>query len=277
MLFTKRLTLEKPIIFQSNKERIININTFSLETSDDSKLPLEIFCINKRKKETFKICSLKKGSNEFYTTNINLDIHNFQDKYEIKLQTKSKNAVINIYGFYEEEEEDEEVEGTKKEAENNQKSEIKKEKNDEKEEKEIKSKKKDKIKDIKKKEKNEIKDIEVKKETKKKDLELEEDNEEDKIEKNIKEKKLENESNSESPSDSDDNENEILEDNGPSVSLIDLLNKKRKEEPQDLKPMTLKNLSSPEDKKAKEDNKNKKKKIDNNLNNDKKKEIKKIK
>jgi len=270
MFFTQQLTLEKPIILQSNKERIININTISLESSDDSKLPIEIYCINKRKKESFKICSLKKGSNEIYSTNINLDIHNFQDKFEIKLQTKSKNVVINVFGFYEEEE-NEELVGSEKEIENNQKSEIKKEKNNEKGKKEIKDKENEKNKDKKKKEKKEIKDNEIQKETNIKDLELEEENEEDKIGKKIKEKKEEEESNSESASDSDDNENEILEDNGPSVSLIDLLNKKRKEEPQDLKPITLKNLNSPEDKNIKVDNKNKKKKIGNNLNNDKKK------
>ena len=114
MFFRHKLTLEKPVIFESNKERIININTISLESSDDYKLPIEIFCENKRKKESFKICSLKKGSNEYYSTNLNLDIHNFKDKFEIKIQTKSKNVVVNIIGFYEEEEDELEEEKEKK-------------------------------------------------------------------------------------------------------------------------------------------------------------------
>ena len=106
MFFRKLLTQSKPVIFESNKERIINVNTITLESSDDSKFPIEIYCENKRKKETFKICSLKKGSNEYYSTNLNLDIHNFKDKFEIKLQTKSKNVVVNIIGFYDEEEDE---------------------------------------------------------------------------------------------------------------------------------------------------------------------------
>ena len=37
MLFTERLTKDSPVKFESNKERIINVNTISLESSDDSK------------------------------------------------------------------------------------------------------------------------------------------------------------------------------------------------------------------------------------------------
>ena len=82
----------------------------------------------------------------------------------------------------------------------------------------------------------------------------------------------EDEQNSDSNSDSDDNENEVIEDNGPSVSIVDLFKKTRKEKPQELKPITLKNLASPsDDKTIKVDNKNKKKKIDNNNDNKEKK------
>ena len=50
MIITKRLTTEKPIIFDSAKERIINITTISLESVDE-KFPIDIYFENKRKKE----------------------------------------------------------------------------------------------------------------------------------------------------------------------------------------------------------------------------------
>ena len=141
MLITKRLTQEKPIIFDSNKERIININTISLESVDE-KLPIDIYCENKRKKEVFKICSLKKDSQEIYSTSLILDLHDFKDKYEFTLKTKCKKAVVNIIGFYEEEEDDEENEKEVKEKENMKKIEKKEKKEkieikEKKEEKEI--------------------------------------------------------------------------------------------------------------------------------------------
>ena len=249
MFFRKQLTLEKPVLFESNKERIININTISLESSDDSKLPIEIYCENKRKKESYKVCSLKKGSNELYSINLFLDIHNSKDKFEIKLQTKSKNVVVNLIGFYEEEEEEDEEELREASKKIDRTKEIEKKKDNE--IKEIKNKEKDKIK--------ENKNKEEKKEEKDKEKIKEKDNKEKEILKEEKE-----DSKSESGSVSDDIDNEVLEDNGPSVSLVELLNKKRKEEPQDLKPITLKNLVS-SDKTSKVDSKNKKKKIDNKL------------
>jgi hypothetical protein len=109
MIIIKRLTPEKSIIFDSAKERIINITTISLESVDE-KLPIDIYCENKRKKDIFKICSLKKGFQEMYTTSLILDLHNFKDKYEFTLKTKCKKALVNIIGFYDEEE-DEEKEG----------------------------------------------------------------------------------------------------------------------------------------------------------------------
>ena len=69
MLITRRLTQEKPIIFDSSEERIVNINTITLESADD-KYSIDIYCENKRKKETLKICSLKKDSKEIYSTNL---------------------------------------------------------------------------------------------------------------------------------------------------------------------------------------------------------------
>ena len=149
MLITERLTQEKPIIFDSNKERIININTISLESADE-KLPIDIYCENKRKKEIFKICSLKKGSQELYSTSLILDLHEFQDKYEFSLKTKCKKVLVNIIGFYEEEE-DEENDMQIKEKQN-----IKKNDKKEKKEKiEIKEEKEDKEKKENKKEKSE--------------------------------------------------------------------------------------------------------------------------
>ncbi len=175
MIITERLTQENPIIFDSNKERIIYINTISLESSDE-KLPIDIFCENKRKKEKFKICSLKKGFQDIYSASLILDLHNLKDKYEFTLKTKCKQASVNIIGFYEEEEEE--------------------------------------------------KEEQEKKLIKKKDKEEEKD-------KSSKEK---------SDSDSENDEDNILEENKPNVSLVELLNKKRKEEPQEIKPVTLKNL-----------------------------------
>ena len=207
MLITERLTQEKPIIFDSSKERIININTISLESADE-KLPIDIYCENKRKKELFKICSLKKGSQELYSTSLILDLHEFQDKYEFSLKTKCKKALVNIIGFYEEEE-DEENEKQIQEKQNTKKI-----------------------------DKKEIKEIKEKKEV-------------------IKEK-----SDSDSDSNSDDNDNDV-EDNKPNVSLVELLNKKRKEEPQEIKPIMLKNLAYKNnnvnnlDKKEKKENKDK--------------------
>ena len=73
-------------------------------------------------------------------------------------------------------------------------------------------------------------------------------------------------SDSDSDSNSDSNDND-LEDNKPNVSLVELLNKKRKEEPQEIKPITLKNLSSnkindnKDIKKEKNENKNKDKNL----------------
>ena len=239
MLFTERLTVNKPVLFESNKERIININTISLESSDDIKESIDIYCENKRKKESFKICSLKKNSKEIYSTNLNLDIHNFKDKYEIYLKTKSKNVIVNIIGFYEEEESEEQkpVKSEEVSKKNKKEKEIEKEKNN-----------------------SDGGDIQ-------KGIEFEEVKNENKEDKGSEE-----DENSDSNSDSD--ENEILEDKGPSVSLVDLFKKTRKEKPQDLKPVTLKNLASTSnDKNKKMENKNKKKKID-NANNEKKNEKK---
>ena len=217
MIITKRLTTEKPIIFDSAKERIINITTISLESVDE-KFPIDIYFENKRKKEIFKICSLKKGFQEMYNTSLILDLHDFKDKYEFTLKTKCKKALVNIIGFYDEEED---------------------------EEKEAKVQEKPKIQKIEKKE------IKKKKE---------------KIEK-IEEKEMPKEkSDSDSDSNSDSNDND-LEDNKPNVSLVELLNKKRKEEPQEIKPITLKNLSSnkindnKDIKKEKNENKNKDKNL----------------
>ena len=214
MIITKRLTTEKPIIFDSAKERIINITTISLESVDE-KFPIDIYFENKRKKEIFKICSLKKGFQEMYNTSLILDLHDFKDKYEFTLKTKCKKALVNIIGFYDEEED---------------------------EEKEEKIQEKPKI---------EKKEIKKKKE---------------KIEK-IEEKETPKEkSDSDSDSNSDSNDND-LEDNKPNVSLVELLNKKRKEEPQEIKPITLKNLSgnkindNKDIKKEKNENKNKDKNL----------------
>ena len=202
MIVTKRLTQEKPIIIDSNKERIININTISLESCDE-KLPIDIFCENKRKKEKFKICSLKKGFQETYSTSLMLDLHNLKDKYEFTLKTKCKQASVNIIGFYDEEEEE--------------------------------------------------KDEQEKKIIEKKEKEMEKE----------KEKEIEKEKSSEEKSDSDseNDEDNNLEENKPNVSLVELLNKKRKEEPQEIKPVTLKNLvqnNKNEDKKITKENINKK-------------------
>ena len=214
MIITKRLTTEKPIIFDSAKERIINITTISLESVDE-KFPIDIYFENKRKKEIFKICSLKKGFQEMYNTSLILDLHDFKDKYEFTLKTKCKKALVNIIGFYDEEED---------------------------EEKEAKVQEKPKIQKIEKKE------IKKKKEK-------------------IEEKEMPKEkSDSDSDSNSDNNDND-LEDNKPNVSLVELLNKKRKEEPQEIKPITLKNLSgnkindNKDIKKEKNENKNKDKNL----------------
>ena len=214
MIITKRLTTEKPIIFDSAKERIINITTISLESVDE-KFPIDIYFENKRKKEIFKICSLKKGFQEMYNTSLILDLHDFKDKYEFTLKTKCKKALVNIIGFYDEEED---------------------------EEKEAKVQEKPKIQKIEKKE------IKKKKEK-------------------IEEKEMPKEkSDSDSDSNSDSNDND-LEDNKPNVSLVELLNKKRKEEPQEIKPITLKNLSgnkindNKDIKKEKNENKNKDKNL----------------
>ena len=265
MFFTKRLTLEEPIIFESNKERIININTISLESCDESTHSIDIYCENKRKKETFKICSLKKNSKEIYSTVLNLDLHNFKDKFEIKLKTKCKNAIVNIIGFFEEEEnEGQEQEKEQKAIKNKNlpKYENKMKKN----EKDNKKKEKEKNKDIKEKEKKK-EDNNDNKEMKEEEKEKKDEKKKEKNDEKQKEKNSEDGSESKSDSDSDDNE--IIEDNTPSVSIIELLKKKRKEEPQELKPVTLKNLSSTTNDKNKiGENKNKKKK---NENNDKKK------
>ena len=195
MIITKRLTKETPLIFNSVKEKLININTISLESAEDN-LPIDIYCSNKKKKETFKICSLKKNVNEIYSTSLMLNLHNINDKYEFYLKTKSNKVIVNIIGFSEEEEDQEE---------------------------------------------------------------LEEDKQKKKSSKKEKKKKSDDESNSESDSEDDNLEND-LDSNKPEVSLVELLNKKRKEEPQDIKPITLKNL---EEKKKegnniiKKDNKNK--------------------
>ena len=109
MIIAKRLTQEKPIIFESSEEKILNINTITLESAEE-KYPIDVFCENKRKKETFKICSLKKDSQEMYSSNIMLDLHDFKDKYEFYLKTKCKKVLINIIGCYEQEEDEEESE-----------------------------------------------------------------------------------------------------------------------------------------------------------------------
>ena len=115
MIITHRLTKEMPILIDSQEEKIININTISLESADE-KFPIDIFCENKRKSEVFKICSLKKGSQEVYSTELILDLHDFKDKYELFLKTKCKNVVVNIIGYYDLEEESEEKEETKKKS-----------------------------------------------------------------------------------------------------------------------------------------------------------------
>ena len=207
MIITKRLTQESPIIFDSNKERIININTISLESCDE-KLPIDIFCENKRKKEKFKICSLKKGFQETYSTSLMLDLHNLKDKYEFTIKTKCKQASVNIIGFYDEEEEE--------------------------------------------------KDEQEKKIIEKKEKETEKETE--------KEAEKEKSSEEKSDSDSENDEDNNLEENKPNVSLVELLNKKRKEEPQEIKPVTLKNLvknNKNDDKKISKEKINNKDKDDN--------------
>ena len=114
MIIVKRLTQEKPIIFESSEEKILNINTITLESAEE-KYPIDVFCENKRKKETFKICSLKKDSQEMYSSNIMLDLHDFKDKYEFYLKTKCKKVLVNIIGCYEQEEDEEESEKEKEE------------------------------------------------------------------------------------------------------------------------------------------------------------------
>jgi hypothetical protein len=205
MIITRRLTQEKPIIFDSSEERIVNINTITLESADD-KYSIDIFCENKRKKEVLKICSLKKDYQEIYSTNLMLDLHNFKDKYEFFLKTKCKKVLVNIIGCYEQEEDDE--------SEQLPEQKVVKDKKENKGKKELKEKK------------------EIKKELKEK--------------KEIKKEKSDSESES-----SDEKE---IDDNRPSVSLVELLNKKRKEEPQEIKPLILNNLVKNKENK---DNKNK--------------------
>ena len=242
MLITRRLTQEKPIIFDSNEERIVNINTITLESADD-KYSIDIYCENKRKKEILKICSLKKDSKEIYSTNLILDLHNFKDKYEFYIKTKCKKVLVNIIGCYEQEEEDEESEKLPKKNNNKDKKEKK----------------------------------ELKKEKNKKEI---------KKEKELREKKEINKEKSDSDSESDDGKD--LDDKRPNVSLVELLNKKRKEEPQEIKPLILNNLIKNEDNKDNEikkenkektemKNKNKGKNIDNKLNKNDKKDKKEIK
>ena len=244
MLITRRLTQEKPIIFDSNEERIVNINTITLESADD-KYSIDIYCENKRKKETLKICSLKKDSKEIYSTNLILDLHNFKDKYEFYIKTKCKKVLVNIIGCYEQEEEDEESEKLPK--------------------------------------KNNIKDKKEKKELKK-----EKNEKEIKKEKELREKKEINKEKSDSDSESDDGKD--LDDKRPNVSLVELLNKKRKEEPQEIKPLILNNLVKNENNEKKDNeikkeikekreknDKNKGKNIDNKLNKKDKKDKKEIK
>ena len=192
MLITRRLTKEKPIIFDSKEERIININTISLESADE-KYSIDIYCQNKQKKEEFKICSLKKGSQEIYSTELVLDLHHLNDKYEFYLKTKCNKVAVNIIGYYEKEEDEEE--------------------------------------------------------------EQEEKIQEKKIEKEKKENKKEK---NESESDSDSNDEIDFEDNKPNVSLVELLNKKRKEAPQEIKPVILKNLAKKKNDEGKEIKKEKK-------------------
>ena len=245
MLITRRLTQEKPIIFDSNEERIVNINTITLESADD-KYSIDIYCENKRKKETLKICSLKKDSKEIYSTNLILDLHNFKDKYEFYIKTKCKKVLVNIIGCYEQEEEDEESEKLPK--------------------------------------RNNIKDKKEKKELKK-EKEIQE-KKEFKKEKELKEKIESKKEESDSDSDSDDEKE--LDDKRPNVSLVELLNKKREEEPQEIKPLILNNLIKNEnnkDNEIKKENKektekkdkNKGKNIDNKLNKKDKKDKKEIK
>jgi len=233
MIVIKPLTQEKPIIFESSEEKILNINTITLESADENHF-IDVFCENKRKKEIFKICSLKKDSQEMYSSNIMLDLHDFKDKYEFYLKTKCKKVVVNIIGCYEQEEDEEESE-----------------KFDEKKEKDFVKEKKDK------KDKKEVK---------------------------MKEKKKVEKKEKSSESDSESNDDKDLEDDRPNVSLVELLNKKRKEEPQEIKPLTLKNLvkdknNDNDSKKEKKENKNKdkdkpkEKNLGNKMNNKDKKAI----
>jgi len=230
MIVIKRLTQEKPIIFESSEEKILNINTITLESADENH-SIDVFCENKRKKEIFKICSLKKDSQEMYSSNIMLDLHDFKDKYEFYLKTKCKKVEVNIIGCYEQEEDEEESEKIPE-----------------------------------KKEKDFVKEKKEKKEVK------------------MKEKKKVEKKEKSSESDSESNDDNDLEDDRPNVSLVELLNKKRKEEPQEIKSLTLKNLvkdknNDNDSKKEKKENKNKdkdkpkEKNLGNKMNNKDKKAI----
>ena len=137
MIVIKQLTQEKPIIFESSEEKILNINTITLESADENHF-IDVFCENKRKKEIFKICSLKKDSQEMYSSNIMLDLHDFKDKYEFYLKTKCKKVVVNIIGCYEQEEDEEESEKLEEKKEKD----FEKEKKEKKEKKEVKMKEK---------------------------------------------------------------------------------------------------------------------------------------
>ena len=194
MFYYGKISSEKPLKISSKDLKIYYITTIKLNSNTISSEKVNVNLFKNENKEKYKIYFIQKNKNEIYNCNIILST-NKKKEYTFKIDCVDKQE-INIFGFIEYEENNEEKKINEEKIENKK---LVEEKNENKKEK-----------------KSDYGDL-----------------------RNIP-----------------DIEDDILDDNSE-LEIEKLLNKKRKEAPQDVKPIVLKNIK--DDKNTFTFNKNKKK------------------
>ena len=221
MFYSGKISINKPLKISSKDLKVFSIQSIILDKTSNSNKKINVYININDNKEKFKICSLQKENNEIYNCSLILSTKKNQE-YTFKIDGDDKN-IINICGFVDYEESN----------------------NIEKENEKINKKEKKSEKKNNKKEKNEIKE-DNKKNNDKEKKENDDNNKEE----------IENKNEYGDLRDAPDIEEDSLDDNSE-LEIEKLLNKKRKEAPQDIKPIVLKNLKDIKKENINDKNKNK--------------------
>ena len=219
MFYSGKISINKPLKISSKDLKVFSIQSIILDKSSNSNKKINVYLYKNDNKEKFKICSLQKENNEVYNCSLILSTKKNQE-YTFKIDGDDKN-IINICGFVDYEESNNIEEENEKINKKEKKSEKKNNK----------------------KEKNEIKE-DNKKNNNKEKKENDDNNKEE----------IENKNEYGDLKDAPDIEDDILDDNSE-LEIEKLLNKKRKESPQDIKPIVLKNLNVSQNNQSKNKNK----------------------